>query len=419
MSIASEITRISGNIADAYTSLGAKGATLPASGSQNSANLADTIDTITTGGGGGEDFSSFDSMVEEVANGLQNYSDFKYSTCYAQGWKMTEEKQTSTSNAVSFADTTGVMGFVFYDNVPTLYISSTQVFKVPTGVTIDATNSNYVKVTYPENSDKWLLFLRYNPQKFGDVADKFGIESTISNGYGAGRHVLNNYTKHLYMAIGTHIYTQSSPKTESYNNHLYPICGELGMFSNLISFGFSNNFKLNITSSLSSTGDLLAFCLLPNAMSKSDFFDRSVNDVSYQETALDTTTSVSLVNDYTNKYVLLGVEDIPFILDLSSSAATGSWKLGYIDGWESSSSQLNGSRYLCKTKIKLPPSKNIYLDSFGNRFVEPTYMQYMADNAPSSSSKTIHMGSTMYNYYSENYPTIISTFTSKGWTVSA
>lgn len=45
MTIASEITRISGNIADAYTAAHDKGATLPQV--QNSDNLADCIDTIT------------------------------------------------------------------------------------------------------------------------------------------------------------------------------------------------------------------------------------------------------------------------------------------------------------------------------------------------------------------------------------
>ena len=48
MSIASEITRIQGNISDAYTAASAKGATLPAT--QNSANLASTISTISGGG---------------------------------------------------------------------------------------------------------------------------------------------------------------------------------------------------------------------------------------------------------------------------------------------------------------------------------------------------------------------------------
>ena len=47
MSIASEISRISGNVADAYTAANAKGATMPVS--QNSDNLATTISTIPTG----------------------------------------------------------------------------------------------------------------------------------------------------------------------------------------------------------------------------------------------------------------------------------------------------------------------------------------------------------------------------------
>lgn len=49
MSIQTEIDRIKGNIASAYTAAGAKGATIP--DVQNSANLAGCIDTITGGGG--------------------------------------------------------------------------------------------------------------------------------------------------------------------------------------------------------------------------------------------------------------------------------------------------------------------------------------------------------------------------------
>lgn len=51
MSIASEITRINTNIANAYTACDTMGATMPASGSQNSANLATTISSIPSGGG--------------------------------------------------------------------------------------------------------------------------------------------------------------------------------------------------------------------------------------------------------------------------------------------------------------------------------------------------------------------------------
>ena len=49
MTIASEITRINGNIAAAYTALSNKGATMPAT--QNSANLATTVASIPAGGG--------------------------------------------------------------------------------------------------------------------------------------------------------------------------------------------------------------------------------------------------------------------------------------------------------------------------------------------------------------------------------
>ncbi|MBR1841041.1 MAG: hypothetical protein IJ778_02815, partial [Alphaproteobacteria bacterium] len=61
MTIASEITRINGNIAAAYTAAGNKGATLPAT--QNSANLATCIGTIS--GGGYSEFPSY-----QVSNGV-------------------------------------------------------------------------------------------------------------------------------------------------------------------------------------------------------------------------------------------------------------------------------------------------------------------------------------------------------------
>ena len=54
MSVASEIERIKGNIASAYTAASGKGATMPAV--QNSANLAGCIDTITGGGGSSDEW---------------------------------------------------------------------------------------------------------------------------------------------------------------------------------------------------------------------------------------------------------------------------------------------------------------------------------------------------------------------------
>lgn len=49
MSISSEITRINGNIASAYTAVSGKGGTLPTA--RNSANLPAAIESIPSGGG--------------------------------------------------------------------------------------------------------------------------------------------------------------------------------------------------------------------------------------------------------------------------------------------------------------------------------------------------------------------------------
>ena len=67
MSIASEITRISGNVADAYTAANAKGATMPVT--QNSDNLATTISTIQTG-------TTPTGTKSITANGVYDVTDF-------------------------------------------------------------------------------------------------------------------------------------------------------------------------------------------------------------------------------------------------------------------------------------------------------------------------------------------------------
>ena len=66
MSIASEITRISGNVADAYTAANAKGATMPVT--QNSDNLATTISTIQTG-------TTPTGTMYIISNGTYNVTD--------------------------------------------------------------------------------------------------------------------------------------------------------------------------------------------------------------------------------------------------------------------------------------------------------------------------------------------------------
>ena len=68
MSVASEIERIKGNIASAYSSAGAKGATMP--DVQNSANLAGCIDTITGGGGEPVNKSKYGVTIDNMLGAI-------------------------------------------------------------------------------------------------------------------------------------------------------------------------------------------------------------------------------------------------------------------------------------------------------------------------------------------------------------
>lgn len=73
MSISSEITRINGNIAAAYTAANNKGATMPAT--QNSANLATCIGTISTGGGSAK-YKLYDRVKDDNNNEIGTVSGF-------------------------------------------------------------------------------------------------------------------------------------------------------------------------------------------------------------------------------------------------------------------------------------------------------------------------------------------------------
>lgn len=62
MSVQSEITRINGNIANAYTAVSGKGGTLPSA--RNSSNLSAAIQSIPSGGG----YNIIQSITEDVCS---------------------------------------------------------------------------------------------------------------------------------------------------------------------------------------------------------------------------------------------------------------------------------------------------------------------------------------------------------------
>lgn len=99
MAITDEIQRIKTNIANAYTELENKGATIPET--KNSNNLASTITTITGGGGGGD--ASINGKLEQkiVASGSVSKGDFVVATEQTLISMSNEETETSCESTIT------------------------------------------------------------------------------------------------------------------------------------------------------------------------------------------------------------------------------------------------------------------------------------------------------------------------------
>ena len=140
MSIASEITRIGGNIAAAYTAAGDKGANLPQT--QNSANLADTIAAIPQSSGGAvtkKDINFFDydgltllySYTFAEAAALTELPELPAHTGFiAQGWT-SPLAQIKSAGEDEYRLDVGAT-YVTTDGSTKLYVYTTAGTKLPT-----------------------------------------------------------------------------------------------------------------------------------------------------------------------------------------------------------------------------------------------------------------------------------------------
>ena len=77
----------------------------------------------------------------------------------------------------------------------------------------------------------------------------------------------------------------------------------------------------------------------------------------------------------------------------------------------------SNTAFLTKTKVKLPP-RDIQLNGYYSK-IQPEYFTWWANNAPEVSGKKLMCVSTeCLEYYKRFCPEAITTFESKGWTVS-
>lgn len=142
MTIASEITRINGNIAAAYTAAGNKGATMPVT--QNSNNLATTVASIPSGGG--DTVTAINYTGAAIASGAKVWLNLKANV---SANSVSVNGSLSVSDTVFPMDVTG--NSVFYKRGASYYkydISSTDTTEI-------ATNPEYVAGSYAVYYDNY------------------------------------------------------------------------------------------------------------------------------------------------------------------------------------------------------------------------------------------------------------------------
>lgn len=152
MTIASEITRIQGNISAAYTACNNKGATMPAT--QNSDNLADCINsiivgsfyatlTVTTNSGATVSVAGQTQIAENGEATFYIYSPDLYTlTCSLDG--ETKQKDIDITDAITYTTTLYVTSTIPAEYQELTYIQSNGTGYFDTGF---AFTSNYAKVS--------------------------------------------------------------------------------------------------------------------------------------------------------------------------------------------------------------------------------------------------------------------------------
>lgn len=206
MSIASEITRINNNIANAYTQVNSKGGTLPAT--QNSNNLASAISSIPQSGGGDIDWSAigFDGMPQEIQDG------YDYAIEVKNNWD-----SSATSLSYKFSNNYNLMFMPLVDtslvtNMGGMFNNCYSLISIPLLDTSSVTNM--------KNMFQACRGLHTIPLL--DTSSVTNMQSMFDNCQSLTDNSLDNI---LQMCVNATSYTET--KTLSYlgirSNYLYPV----------------------------------------------------------------------------------------------------------------------------------------------------------------------------------------------------
>lgn len=218
MTIASEITRIKNNIANTYTALSDKGATMPAT--QNSANLANTVASIPAGGG---------DTVTAV-----NYT----GSAITAGDKVWLNKKANMSASAVAVSTSSSYDVYIIEPTGNFVYHSTYKYDISTGTDIGGqTNTGVNLGTYTHYYDEYNNIFTYNYMINASGSTQTTLYYNQGN-YAAGNRE-DSYHFHLYridkennFAI-TKDWTVYSTSGNSYTNSHICVIGDKMYYSEI------------------------------------------------------------------------------------------------------------------------------------------------------------------------------------------
>jgi hypothetical protein len=387
MSIASEITRISGNIADAYTSLDAKGATMPAAGSQNSANLADTIDSIPAGGG--ESNADF----ETIKGIINNYSGT--SSQLPSDW---EAGTTTTTYKY-------VIGYVIPKSFDKVYLPNK-----PNGYKIPST-ATYTLETLGNTTKAAISFNGTNNEHWVCIAHSSDVAANFPGLIESGNtYIDGDFFPVEYIAAKTNLDTKW--KFGLLRN--YSICN---LPLKDVYLGENTFFDENFSTTL--VGNIETFLYALGYFNNPDWFFDNSEDISKGDAIPDSMVASNTPVSFNR---MIGItSNFPFVLDCSTSTFSGTLKL--LDSKDN-------NNLLFNIKIKLPTptgsTNKITFATAGSPLTgahTPLFtiesLEYMAEYAPTiTANATLQLGWQNIQTAGGASGTIISALTNKGWTVT-
>lgn len=443
MSISSEITRISNNIAAAYTALDEKGATLPES--QNSANLADTIASVPSGGGGGgtEDFdrAAFYSKIEEMNNILitrdEEYNPGRMERALQNGFI---EKKSSSGDQdpdwfyiLQLRYDTKCITFQARNSTDSI------AFWCPSECNV-YTSDGLGRVTNTSDTSEKRVTIEFTGDEDRTVI--IGVRTVNSNNLTLGLYSvfssLNAPTggKDLTPYIrACHVYLPYHEKRRTDATHgsllnTYSFSHILGS-AKIFSFEKPNNtwnkLENDTVWDLSNFNNSLDDTSVFAEVYSSNFFDAELGVFKLPSDYLS--SFKSNLSRYMQVYSHgSGNGLFPFIVDFSSYTNSSEITFG---GYTQLTSTASAAAQLTTMYIKLPSTANVNMGVYDggatNAFssLQLTYKswQYLAENAPSVTGKTLKVGYQFYNLAKTlqvpSYKAITDTLEGKGWTVSA